>query len=300
MHLALLINDEEWTTRSIESILRPEGYAVLMAYTGRQGFELASRVDADLLLVDLQLPDITGIELCARLRRLVRPSVPIVLFTSGSVGRTQRLQAFRAGAWDLLQPPFDSQELVARLGPYVRAKRDADQAIEGADIDPQTGCYNSRGLMRRLKELGAEAKRSGRPLACVAIGPSAVDSPEGRGDEASEDAEFARRLGEILLSLTRASDAVARMATHDFVIVAPGTDKEGADRLIQRVLEKSGEPGRPGVSLQAGVCAVSGADADSPAAAEEFLRRATNALRDVQTRRSWGDGRNPLLAFGPN
>src|SRR5438045_2973879 len=66
MHLALLINDEEWTTRSIESILKPEGYAVLMAYTGRQGFELASRVDADVLLLDLQLPDITGIELCAR------------------------------------------------------------------------------------------------------------------------------------------------------------------------------------------------------------------------------------------
>lgn len=152
-----------------------------------------------------------------------------------------------------------------------------------------------------MKELGAEAKRSGRPLACVAIGPSAVDSPEDRGgDDPSGDGEFARQLGEILLSLTRASDAVARMASHDFVIVAPGTDKDGADRLIQRVLEKSGEPGRPAVSLQAGVCAVSGADADSPAAAEEFLRRATNALRDVQTRRSWGDGRNPLIAFGPN
>jgi PleD family two-component response regulator len=306
MHLALLINDEEWTTRSIESILKPEGYAVLMAYTGRQGFELASRVDADLLLIDLQLPDITGIELCARLRGLLRPSVPIVVFTSGAVTRSQRLQAFRAGAWDVLQPPFDSQELVARLAPYVRAKRDADQALQGADIDAQTGCYNSRGLMRRLKELGAEAKRSGRPLACVAIGPSSIDGSSAKGPgqpadgEGAFSGEFARRMGELLLSLTRASDAVARMAQTEFIIVAPGTDQEGADRLIARVLEGAAEEGRPSPSIKAGVCAISGAEADSPAAAEEFLRRATNALRDLQTRSAWEDDRSPIVPFGSN
>ena len=301
MHLALLINDEEWTTRSIESILKPEGYAVLMAYTGRQGFELASRVDADLLLIDLQLPDITGIELCARLRRLasIRPSVPIVLFTSGAISRSQRLAAFRAGAWDVLQPPFDPQEMIARLSPFLRAKRDVDRAIHAADIDPQTGVYNSRGLMRRLKELRAEASRSQRPLACVVIGPSSVDGDAGAANsEPLADPEVARKLAEVLMSLTRESDAVARMAHTDFVILAPGTDREGADRLIERVLEGLGEGGRPTVSLQAGVCTVSGAEADSPAA-EEFLRRATVALRSVQTRGSW-DGWNQLGAIGTN
>src|SRR5688572_10963556 len=268
MHLALLINDEEWTTRSIESILKPEGYAVLMAYTGRQGFELASRVDADLLLIDLNLPDINGIDLCSRLRQLpaVRASVPIVLFTSGAISRTQRLQAYRSGAWEVLQPPFDPQELIARLAPYVRAKRDADQALQVADIDPQTGCYNSRGLMRRLKELKAEARRSERSLACVVIGPSSVDpSPaqSGFGAHAEASGDLVRKLSEPLRSVTRASDAVVRMAQNVFVILAPGTDREGADRLIARVLEGLAKRDHTDVSLQAGVCAVSGADADS-------------------------------------
>jgi PleD family two-component response regulator len=303
MHLALLINDEEWTTRSIESILKPEGYAVLMAYTGRQGFELASRVDADLLLIDLQLPDINGIDLCARLRRLasVRPSVPIVLFTSGAISRSQRLAAYRAGAWDVLQPPFDPQELIARLGPYLRAKKDVDQALNAADLDPQTGCYNSRGLMRRLKEMRAEARRSERPMACVVIGPSSVDGagahPGGSG-EGLADPEAARKLADLLLTLTRTSDAVARMAHTDFVILAPGTDRQGADRLIERVLQGVMADGRPASSLQAGVCTVSGSEADSPAA-EEFLRRATTALRDVQTRGSW-DGWTPMGTPGTN
>ncbi len=191
MHLALLINDEEWTTRSIESILRPEGYAVLRAYTGRQGFELASRVDADLLMIDVQLPDISGIELIARLRQLptVRPSVPIVVFTSGKMSRSQRLEAYCQGAWDILQPPFDPQELVARMEPYIRAKRDVDRAIEGADMDPQTGCYNARGLMRRLREVGAEARRSQRPLACVVLGPSSVEGTPTESGAAAEGKE---------------------------------------------------------------------------------------------------------------
>ena len=96
--------------------------------------------------------------------------------------------------------------------------------------------------------------------------------------------------------MTRESDAVARMAQTDFVILAPGTDREGADRLIARVLQGLGA--NEEVSLQAGVCTVSGADADSPAA-EEFLRRATNALRDVQTRKSW-DGWNQFGRLGTN
>ena len=306
MHIALLINDGEWTTRSIESILRPEGYAVIRAYTGRQGFELASRVDPDLLLIDFQLPDINGIELCARLRRLpaVRPSVPVVLITSGTMNRSQRLEAYRSGAWDVLQPPFDPQELIARLEPYVRAKRDVDRAVEGADIDPETGCYNSRGLMRRFKEVSAEARRSHRPLACVVIGPSSVDGspPEPWGsveaEQGSGEGDLTRRLGDHLLTLTRESDSVARMAQTDFVILAPGTDREGADRLIARVLEALQEEGRPVPSLQAGICAVSDADADS-LAAEEFLRRATSSLRDAQTRGSW-DGWNRVAPFGPN
>ena len=306
MHLALLINDEEWTTRSIESILRPEGYAVLRAYTGRQGFELASRIDADLLMIDVQLPDINGIELCARLRHLptVRPSVPIVVFTSGKMSRNQRLEAYSQGAWDILQPPFDPQELVARLEPYVRAKRDVDKAVERADLDPQTGCYNARGLMRRLREVRAEASRSRRALACVVIGPSSVEGTPtesgatAAGKEGGGGDELAKKLGEVLLAVTRESDAVARMAPTDFVILAPGTDREGADRLIERVLEGLAGEGRPEVSLQTGVCAVSGSEPDSPAA-EEFLRRATNALRDAQTRESWNGG-NRLHTFGHN
>ena len=282
--LVLMVNDEEWTIRSIQSILSRDGYSVVTAYTGGQGVDLASRVSPDIVLVDLHLPDMSGGELCTLMRGLpaVRPGVPIIMLSSGQVSREERLDAYRRGAWDVLQPPFDPQELLARLEPYLGAKRDLDQALSCTDVDPLTGCYNVQGLMRRLREVSSEARRYHRPLACVVIGPSVVgEDPEGHGGrDGLDDERFIRRVSDAILTLKRSSDAVARMGPSDFVILAPGTDQEGAERLLQRVLERVKGDGE--VSLGAGLFAVSGTDPDPPSP-EEFLRRATNSLRGVQT-----------------
>src|SRR5690606_3902115 len=56
--LVLLIDDQEWTSRSIESILRPKGHVVLKAYTGQQALELVTKVNPDVVIVDVHLPDI--------------------------------------------------------------------------------------------------------------------------------------------------------------------------------------------------------------------------------------------------
>jgi PleD family two-component response regulator len=283
--LVLLINDEEWTTRSIESILKPEGYAVLRAFTGKQGLELAARIRPDLLLIDFRLPDITGIDLCARLRELptIRPSTPILIFTSGALRRQDELDGFRAGAWGMLAPPFNPEELVARLGPLVDAKRDADAALETSFVDPLTGFYNIQGVMRRVAEVAADTSRSGRPLTCVVLGPRGVE-PDSVG--ASEvDEPMARELSTVLVAATRASDSIGRIGRSDFVIVAPGTDRSGAEKLAERLLQRADAGLRTadaGLELAAGFYSVA---SDEPVAVipEEILRRATLALRTAQS-----------------
>lgn len=292
--LVLLIDDEEWTTRSIQSVLTPEGYAVLMAHTGKQGLDLAAKVRPDLILIDFQLPDFTGIDLCARLREIptVRPSTPILVFSGGAAGRRDRLEAYQAGAWGLLDSPFDPQELLSRIVPLIQAKRDTDAALESSDLDPLTGFYNVHGLMRRLTEIGADTRRSHRPLACVVLRPSARKSGEREGDTSSGQerawsavtSEITQVLGSIINSATRSSDAVARIGTSDFVIVAPGTNREGAVRLAERVvelLEKTETQNQAirDLNLRAGFFADSG-DLEDRIVPEEVFRRATRALDD--------------------
>ena len=66
--LVLIANDQEWAARSLETLLGPNGYAVLRAYNGRQAVEMARSVQPDVVIVDLRLPDTDGLDVCRTLR----------------------------------------------------------------------------------------------------------------------------------------------------------------------------------------------------------------------------------------
>src|SRR5688572_8972653 len=163
--LVLLVDDQEWTSRSIESILRPKGHVVLKAYTGQQALDLVQKVSPDALIVDVHLPDIDGIDLVRQLKTspTIQSSTPILMITGGTVGRAERLEALGAGAWDILTHPVDPNELVLRMDTFVRAKQDADKVRDEGLTDPITGFYNARGILRRAREIGADAVRFDRP-----------------------------------------------------------------------------------------------------------------------------------------
>lgn len=302
--LVLLINDEEWTARSLETILKPQGYAVLLAYTGEEGLKLATNVRPDAVLVDLQLPDMDGTAVCSRIRQLptVRPSTPVLAFSSAPVGRRERLACLRLGAWEVLRPPFDPDELLNRLKTYVAAKRDADLAREESHQDPLTGFYNVQGLLKRVTELSADATRHHRSLACVVLGlprlgvetdeevegVTETSSAEGPLEQRTRASDAATRgVARALISVTRLSDVVARVGGAEFVIVAPETDSQGATRMAERILEVIDEDPRefglpPDAELRAGYHAVAEPDRDT-VIPEELLTRATAALRRAQS-----------------
>jgi two-component system cell cycle response regulator len=284
--LVLLIDDQEWTSRSIESILRPKGHVVLKAYTGRQALDLVQKVSPDALLVDIHLPDMNGIELVRQLRAspTISSMTPVLMITGGSVERTERLEALRAGAWDVLTHPVDPDELLLRMETFIRAKQDADRIRDEGLTDPDTGFYNPRGIVRRTEEIGADAVRSQRPLTCIAFGPHSF----GEGvltAEALLDA-ISERVASALRSVTRLSDTVGHLGPGEFIVVAPGTDQDGAVRLADRVLEAV-EVAGPADDLdpeqlrliRAGFCATGNDETTTP---EDLLFKATAALRRAQ------------------
>lgn len=282
--LVLVINDEEWTARSLETIFKPHGHAVLTAYTGGEGLDLAARVRPDVILVDLRLPDMDGIDVIKRIRQLpaVRASTPVVAVSSAPFGRRDRIACLRAGAWEVIGPPFDPVELLSRLKNFLAAKQDADTAREESHQDPLTGFYNVQGLVKRVTELTADATRHHRSLACIVLGSRRLESAAPGDDETAT-----RGVANVLVSLTRLSDVVARVGEGDFVIVAPSTDSQGATRLAERILETiDADPDQfdlpPDLELRAGFHAVSAPDRDT-VIPEELLSRATTALRNAQT-----------------
>lgn len=302
--LVLMVNGEEWTARSLESILKPEGYAVLRAYTGQQGLDLAESVRPDVLLVALRLPDMKGVDLCARLRdaRSVQPSTPALLLATEPVGRQGRVAAYRAGVWGILHPPFSPAELLARLAPFIAAKRHADAIHETAYIDAETGFYNLQGLLHRMTEIKAETTRARKPLACVMVAPD----PGKIRTEGQTDTDVAKLLASVLLSATRLSDAVARVGEGSFVIVAPGADIQGATLLADRVRQAAAKGGERNEALKqlrvrTGFHAVSGSEIE-PVIPEELLRRAQQALQEggAPPQASSDGGRLGPIRLDPN
>ena len=286
--LVLIANDQEWSARSLESILAPNGFAVLRAYTGQQALDRARTAQPDVIILDAQMPDMHGVEVCRSLRDDSRFSgtIPIVITTSGPSGRAQRLEAYRAGAWEFLGQPLDGEALLLKLQTFIRAKFEIDRIRDESLLDQLTGLYNMRGLAKRAREIGSEAYRRHHALACIVFSPDPehVDS-----EQLSEDiaARVAERVGDIIRRSGRASDAIGRLGRSEFAVIAPATESEGAVRLMQRLGQSiesqtvnMGEIEKK-LKIRAGYCAVPDF-AESSVDAVEMLLRATTALRHLR------------------
>jgi len=116
----LVVDDEPKILRLIGRNLQAEGYNVVFAGTGETGLELAAVEQPDLILLDLRLPDIDGLEVCRRLRQFTE--APIVMLTARA-RELEKLQGFRAGADDYITKPFSVRELLARIAAVIRRAR---------------------------------------------------------------------------------------------------------------------------------------------------------------------------------
>jgi diguanylate cyclase (GGDEF)-like protein len=236
--LALLAGEREGATRWLEGLLESGGYGVLRERTGHHALERARATQPDVIIIDADLPDQTGVELCGALREdpRIASSTPILLAVAETCTREQRLAALRAGAWHCIEPPHDADALLLQLQAYARAKLDADRArVEGL-LDSQTGLYNRQGLARRARELGSQAFRDHGALACVAVALD-VERSEAAGESAEPSHAAVTRCVHALKSSARLSDVIGRLSPTEFAIVAPGTGAGGARRLAERLAE---------------------------------------------------------------
>lgn len=108
----LIVEDEEKIARFIELELIHEGYKVLKAINGRNGLELAEKGAADLVILDVMLPEINGLEVLRRLRKT--SDVPVIMLTARDAVM-DKVSGLDAGADDYMSKPFAIEELLARI-----------------------------------------------------------------------------------------------------------------------------------------------------------------------------------------
>lgn len=137
----LLVEDDPTTSKSIEMMLTHANLNVYATDLGEEGIDLAKLYDYDLILLDLNLPDINGHEVLRQLR-LARIETPILIL-SGSDDTESKIKGFGFGADDYLTKPFHREELVARIHAIIRRSKGHSQSIIrtgkiGVNLDAKT------------------------------------------------------------------------------------------------------------------------------------------------------------------
>ena len=123
----LLVEDDPTTSRSIEMMLTHASLNVYCTDMGEDGVELAKLYDYDLILLDLNLPDMSGHEVLRQLRQ-ARVTTPILIL-SGADDTESKLKGFGFGADDYLTKPFHREELVARIHAIIRRSKGHSQSV---------------------------------------------------------------------------------------------------------------------------------------------------------------------------
>jgi two-component system KDP operon response regulator KdpE len=124
----LLVDDEVSIQRAMAPLLRSRGYSVTLAGTGRDALDLFARERPDLLILDLGLPDMNGIEVCRRVRE--RADTPILILSVRGAEK-DKVAALDEGADDYVTKPFGPEELVARVRAALRRSLGRETVLRG-------------------------------------------------------------------------------------------------------------------------------------------------------------------------
>jgi two-component system phosphate regulon response regulator PhoB len=125
----LVVEDDDTIRETVSEAMELEGFAVTAATNGQSAFDLLNRERFDLVVLDLMLPGMNGLDLCRQLRQASNP--PLILMVSARDTETDRVLGLEVGADDYLSKPFGIRELVARCRALLRRNRSQDQAQAG-------------------------------------------------------------------------------------------------------------------------------------------------------------------------
>lgn len=220
----LIVDDDHDLADYVETILHRAGMITEHIDSPATLLDTLHRFSPDALLVDYELPVMSGLEICRLLRGIPRwQTLPLILIT-GSSQRDVATLALESGADDFMAKPLKSGELLARIHNRLERNR---RLLELAGTDPVTGLTPWARSGPRVRSLMHLARRLSRPFSLVAL---QLDPKEGR--DPVEGDRLLVKLGELLLSQLRGEDVTSRHEAEHIVLGLFGLRRsDGLDRI---------------------------------------------------------------------
>jgi diguanylate cyclase (GGDEF)-like protein len=272
----LIVDDSQYVHKLVRAHLNPEQIAVHSAYDGEAALSVAAEMKPSLILLDVDMPDLDGFEVCRRLKANPATARVPVMFVTADVALTDKVKGLDLGAVDYITKPFKPEELQARVAVALRAKHQFDKSTI---IDAVTGLWNRTFLEMNLPAHLSMARRSGRPLACVVAD---IDRLPNNKDGQAFGEEIFRLISGVLSSHCRAEDSACHYGDGKFVVLMPDTSRAGAAHLADRTRIEIEQQLRERAGVELGVtCSFGIADSEGWADGS-LLDRAEAALYRAQ------------------
>ncbi len=295
----LVVDDDQENLRIVGRTLTHEGYEVKTANSGVDGLKILESFQPDLILLDINMPGMDGLETLKVLRS--QEHYVSIMFLTAKSNTQDVIEGLDAGADDYICKPFVLNEFLARVRAQLRIKTLHDELqkanqklLELVDIDDLTGLFNMRSIYQKLDYELDRARRYGSSLAVVMM-----DMDNFKHVNDGHDHLFGSwvlsEVGKIIKNNIRTVDFAARYGGDEFLIVLTHTDGKGAvafaERLRQTLEEYNFTHGEDSSRLTASLGLAFAEKGLTNMDARQLVRFADNALY-----RAKNSGRNCVVS----
>lgn len=249
----LVVEDESVMNTYMALALRLEGHEVFQAYNGAEALQLLEKIEVDLILSDMQMPVMSGLEMARRLRVIPQTQTTPVIFVTARDELEFRVQGLEY-AVDYIVKPFATPELLARVRAALRLYElekelrtinkelaCANENLAAANeqlktlvlTDELTQICNRRGFDKWFEDELWRVHRQGRPLAILLFDLDRFKLVNDTWGHAQGD-EVLRHFAQLLRNSSRHIDIVSRFGGEEFAVVLPDTDVQGAYTFAEK------------------------------------------------------------------
>ena len=240
----LVVDDSPVYRKLVEHALEGGPYSLLFAKSGREALELYARYLPGIVITDWMMPDLSGLDLCQRLRADVHRGYTYIILLTSIAEKDNVVKGLAAGADDYLTKPFDPAELMGRIGVGRRIidlhrQIDAKNKLleEMAHSDPLTGLPNRRAIEEWA---GRQLRGAARHGFAYWVVLADLDSFKRINDTYGHEGGDAllQKFAEILKTVIRASDICGRLGGDEFLLVITHVESESINKTVERFREK--------------------------------------------------------------
>ena len=296
----LVVDDDMDSIEIVSEALRWEGYQVQGIHCGQKAIEFIQDWKPHIVLLDMNMPGITGMETLRRIREI--QDYVGVIFLSGNSTTDAVIQGLDAGADDYIIKPFDPLELLARVRAQLRIKELTDQLKtandklkELVDIDDLTGLFNMRSIYQKLDYEIDRAKRFKRSV-CVVMMDMDHFKTVNDGHDHLFGSFVLSEVGKIVKQNIRTVDLAARYGGDEFLIVLTEVNRDGVlnfcERLRKSIADYVFKNDRDVITLTASIGFAITEPGKIDFTSRDLVRKADRALYDAKE-----NGRNCIRFY---